>query len=146
MRERLVARLIFQRDSQRSDLLDPASTNTALIAALYALTEGGHHLEITAVRTDHHFDGEGDGYHASGCAVDLWPLVDGTQGNYVSPETLAFRSFLQAVADVPYRMQVGLGGSAWTQANVEATGLDLASASVFQDDGEDHVHLGVHAD
>ena len=141
----LVAKLVFQDDSQKSDLLNEQLTSTNLIAALTSLVDAGHHIEVTAVRSDHHDDGPGPGLHAGGYAVDCWPLADATPGNYLDPGTQAFRDFLAACAKAPDRMQVGLGGAAYSAANVAATGLSLDDASVFHDDDEDHVHLGVTA-
>jgi hypothetical protein len=140
-REALVAKLVFQDASQRSDLLDPNLTQTQMIEGLTAIA-AAHHIEVTAVRSDHHDDGEGPGYHGGGWAIDCWPLADAIPGNYLDASTQAFRDFLKACATAPCRMQVGLGGSAWSDANVAATGLSLGDASVFEDDGQDHVHIG----
>lgn len=142
-RQLLVAKLFFQTESQKKDLLNPSITQTELIARLMHLINEGYYFEITRVQSDHHDDCEGHGCHHAGWAVDCWPLITAKAGDYLDASTGAFRAFLAACAKVPYLMQIGLGGSAWSTANVEATGLSLNDASVFEDDGQDHVHLGV---
>jgi len=130
--------LVFQNDTQSSDLLDPAITQNALIELLSEVVGGGYHLEITAVKTDHHDDSAlGLHSHFNGYCVDCWPLSDATPGNYVDAGTLTFQGFLAFCAGLPNLYQIGLGGSADTDANLKAAG-----PTSFVDDGEDHVHLG----
>jgi len=136
-------RLFFQRDSQRADLLDPNVTRTELIALLSYLVDKGHHLELTAVKSDHHDDSDlapsGVGTHWCGWAADFWPLTGPKPGAYVDAVTQTFRDFLGDLAGAPYRLQTGLGGSANLPENLAAAG----DAS-FSDGDEDHVHGGTH--
>ena len=137
-REALVSRLVFQRDSQRTDLLDINLTNTDLIALLKDLTDAGWRIEITAVRTDHSDDsGLGFHCHAHGFCADLWPLASGNAGDYLDAADERFQHFLRACAASPFLFQIGLAGEAWTTANAAAAG-----PTVFQDDGASHIHLG----
>lgn len=139
-RSLLCERLVFQRPTvQQADLMDPERTETGLIALLLMLTEAkGWHLEVTAVRGDHHDDSAlGLHCHANGYAIDLWPLVDGTQGNYYDADSPHFADFLRDVASSPWLYQVGLAGTANTETNRAAAGR-----TVFPDDGADHIHLG----
>jgi hypothetical protein len=137
-RELVVSKLFFQDDTQKSDLLDPEITNTNLIAALDDLLTQGHHIEITAVKSDHRDDGCGSGLHESGCAVDCWPLNGPNPGQYLDAGTEAFIAFLRDVQAADYVYDVGLGGVAYTSVNMTAAG-----PTAFQDDSEDHVHIGV---
>ena len=139
-RQELVAspHIVFQDDTQKSDLLNPGTTQDCLIALLSEVVAWGFHLEITAVKTDHHDDsGLGLHCHFNGYCVDLWPLVDATPGNYVDAGTETFRVFLDRCHACAHLYQIGLGGSAYTAANLAAAG-----PTGFQDDGLDHVHLG----
>ena len=137
-RHALCERLVFQAESQRDDLMAPAVTNTDLIALLLELTNKGWHLEITAVRSDHHDDSAlGLHCHANGYCVDLWPLVTGEAGNYYDAGNPHFADFLEDCAESVWLYQVGLAGTANTQANRAAAGH-----TVFPDDGADHIHLG----
>jgi hypothetical protein len=135
----------FQRDTQRSDLLDPSKTQTQLIALLLGLVAQGNILEFTAICTDHHDDSglssdPGSGYpgtHAHGWAADCWPLASETAGDYLDAGDPRFQAFLHDVGASPWLYQVGLAGSADTGANHAAAG-----STCFSDDGADHVHLG----
>ena len=140
-------KLVFQDASQKSDLENTALTQTQLIALLqYLCVTKGHHIEITACRSDHHDDSDLAptpphlGTHAGGWAVDCWPLTDGTPGSYIDPSTQAFRDFLSDVKRAPYLLQIGLGGAADTEANRAAAG-----DTVFSDDGADHIHCGTQS-
>ena len=134
-RDALVTKLIFQRDSQRNDLLSPLVTQTELIAFLTELVAKGHFLEITAVKSDHHNDGPRG--HAGGRAADCWPLASFTAGDYLDADDARFAAFLRDVAASTWLYQVGLAGSADTAENRAAAG-----ATCFSDSGGDHVHLG----
>ena len=137
-RDALVKKLVFQKDSQRSDLENIDLTNTALIALLTELTNRGWNIEITSVRTDHS-DDSALGYHchAHGFCADLWPLASNVAGDYLGAGDPEFAEFLKDAAESPYLYQIGLAGSAWTTTNAAAAG-----PTVFQDDGQDHIHLG----
>jgi hypothetical protein len=137
-RQALVSKLVFQNSSQQSDLLDPNMTQTTLIALLLDLVNKGHHIEITAVRSDHPDDSAlGLHCHANGYCADLWPLGSATPQDYLNATNPYFQQFLQDAAASSWLYQIGLAGSAWTSANQTAAGQ-----TVFQDQGADHVHLG----
>ena len=83
-RQYLVSKLFFQDDTQKPDLLDENKTQTDLIALLVELVNKGHHIEITAVRTDHSNDsGLGEHCHANGYCADMWPLSGPTAGAWL---------------------------------------------------------------
>ncbi|HEX3670249.1 MAG TPA: hypothetical protein VHT92_00960 [Candidatus Cybelea sp.] len=140
-RQELVNLLVFQSPVEKGDLLDPNRTQTQLIALLLDLAKGkGWHIEITAVRTDHHDDSAlGLHCHANGYAADCWPLASATPGNYLDAGDPRFASFLRDAAASSWLYQIGLAGSAYTAANMAAAG-----SNAFQDDGADHVHLGAN--
>ena len=139
-RDVLVAKLVFQDDTQASDLQNIGLTQTQLIALLTELTGKGWNIEITSVRTDHSDDSAlGLHCHANGYCADLWPLASSDAGDYLDAGDPRFQQFLTDAAASPWLYQIGLAGSAWTTANANAAG-----PTVFQDDGADHVHLGSH--
>lgn len=137
-RDALVQKLVFQADSQRSDLENIDLTQTQLIALLTELTNRGWNIEITSVRTDHS-DDSALGYHchAHGFCADLWPLESMSPGDYVDGNSAQFAEFLKDCSESKWLYQIGLAGSAWTDANAAAAG-----PTVFHDDGADHIHLG----
>jgi len=138
-RKQICELLFFQDATQKGDLLDPTRTTDELLGCLKSILDAGHHVEITAVRSDHSDDTAlGPHCHARGYAVDCWPLATATAGDYLDADTDAFRAFLSACIRAAHIYQIGLAGSAATQEN-----LDLAQAIAFIDDGADHVHLGV---
>ncbi len=137
--------LLFQADSQRRDLINESSTRSELVALLTFLVKRGHVIEITAIKADHHDDSSlgvaplCEGTHAHGWAADCWPLASHTAGDYLDAAHPRFQAFLFDCARAPYLKQIGLAGSAWTPANRHASG-----ATVFEDGGGDHAHLGTH--
>ena len=138
---------LFQNESQREDLLDPSKTDSGLVALLHHLcVQNGWNVEFTAIRSDHHDDSglnptpPHEGTHAAGFAADLWPLASDTSGDYLDADDPKFAQFLENVRDAPYVRQIGLAGSAQTDANRTAAG-----DKVFDDDGADHVHIGADA-
>lgn len=138
VRDSLSKQLVFQDESQKSDILNPLLTQTGLIAMLQYLVDKGHHLEITAVKSDHHDDSAlGLHCHFNGYCVDLWPLGSATPGDYLDATNPYFQTFLKDVAASPVLYQIGLAGSAVTSGNIAAAG-----PTYFQDDGGDHVHIG----
>jgi hypothetical protein len=147
-REELVAKLVFQDASQKADLLDDSVTKTQLIGLLLELTVRGFHIEITAVKSDHHDDSYlGEHCHFNGYCADCWPLNSPTPGDYMDASSPEFRKFLEAAAASSYRFQIGLAGDgpndptnyADSPANMAAAG-----SSAFHDDGGPHVHLGAN--
>ena len=138
-RERLVASLFFQDTESKADLLNPDLTSTNLIEVLLGLVDQNEHIEITAVRSDHHPDGYlGPHSHQAGRAVDCWPLASAQAGDYLDENGMRFQQFLQDLKKNSLVAQVGLGGAANTVSNRNLLGL-----LGFEDDGEDHVHIGV---
>jgi hypothetical protein len=138
-RESLVSRLSFQDAQSKSDLLNPDLTSTDLIEVLLEITALTPGLEITAVRTDHHPDGYlGVHSHQAGRAVDCWPLNSPKAGDYQDENGMRFQQFLKALQKENLVAQVGLGGAANTVSN-----RNLLGQLGFEDDGEDHVHIGV---
>jgi hypothetical protein len=135
----------YQLDSQKSDLLDEAITKTTLIAHLEYLLGKGHWICVTAVYSDHHYDGP-NGHNDGGRAIDCWPLVphspknaDGSF-NYVGSDSPEMVAFLKDAAHSPWNFQIGLGGSADDACNASAAG-----PTEFDDSQFDHIHLGVIA-
>jgi hypothetical protein len=128
---------IFQRDSQRSDLLDPTITQTGLIALLADLISKGWFIEFTAVKTDHHDDSALGLYcHFNGFCADCWPLASANAGDYLDATDPRFVAFCADIAIAIDLFQVGLAGTAWTPKAIAAAG-----PTCFHDDGADHVHL-----
>jgi hypothetical protein len=139
-RAELCAKLIFQDESQKSDLMNPEVTQTQLIALLLDIVGKGHTLEITAVKSDHHDDSAlGLHCHFNGYAADCWPLNTYTPGDYMDAGTHDFRQFLVDASQSQWLFQIGLAGSADTPANHTAAG-----ATCFSDDGGDHIHFGAN--
>ena len=140
-RAALCDRLVFQRDSQRADLMETTpglGAQTTLISCCLYLVAKGHKIEVTAVKSDHSNDSN-LGYHChyNGFCMDCWPLNSMTPGDYVDPGTHAFRQFLVDLTTAPFILQVGLAGTAFTQVNMERLG-----AYGFPDSGADHIHIG----
>lgn len=130
--------VVFERDSQRLDLLSTNTTETGLIALLIELTGKGHIIEFTAICSDHRDDsGLGLHCHSYGYAADLWPLNSDQPGDWMSASNPRFAQFLRDAAASQYIYQIGLAGSAWTETNKVAAG-----DTCFEDDGADHIHLG----
>jgi hypothetical protein len=132
-------RLVFQNPVQKFDLLNPAKTTDALLGGLYQLviTEG-RHIEITAVRSDHHDDScLGPLAHACGHAIDFWPLNSNKPGDYIDGSCELFSTFLNALTHLPHVRQIGLAGSAFTAEN-----LLILGPLGFVDGGADHIHFG----
>jgi hypothetical protein len=133
----------YQDATQRTDLLSPNITQTELIALLAELVQKGHIILFTAVRSDHHDDSslgtppQYIGTHAHGWAADVWPLNSANPTDYIDASDPRFQRFLADAAASSWLHQIGLAGSADTQANRAAAGK-----TVFPDDGGDHVHLG----
>jgi hypothetical protein len=145
-RQQLVTsgRIIFQdehngtpKPTQRADLLNPDLTKSDLIGLLLYITHF-YPIEITAVRSDHHIDGDGPGLHnPGGSAVDGWPLNSPTPGDYMDQNALGFQTFLAALRKGPGYYDTGLGGDAYTPANMKAAGT-----AAFEDNGLSHIHFG----
>jgi hypothetical protein len=129
---------IFQRDSQKSDLLDETKTKTELIALLTELIAKGHIILFTAVVTDHHPDAcLGLHSHENGFCADTWPLNSTAPTDYVNADDPEMDSYLADGARSPWLYQIGLAGSADTSGDSAAAG-----DTKFSDGGADHIHLG----
>lgn len=141
-RQALVAspHTIFQRQSQRDDLLSPETTQTGLIALLSDLVAKGHIILFTAIKSDHHDDSAGGVHcHFNGYCADVWPLNSTNPTDYIDATDPRFQRFLEDASVNPFLHQIGLAGSADCSADLHAAG-----ETVFEDSGGDHVHLGSH--
>jgi hypothetical protein len=138
-RQKLVDSLIFQDGIQATDIMDPSKTKTQLIALLLELVDKGWHLEVTAVKSDHHNDSAlGEYCHYNGYCADVWPLNSATPGDYIDASSPKFQQFLRDAATSPWLHQIGLvGDGADSPENFAAAG-----PTAFQDDGGAHIHLG----
>lgn len=130
--------LFFQKNSQKSDLLNPAITQQCLIDHLSYIISKGFHIEITAVKSDHSDDAD-LGYHChfNGFCADCWPLTGPQAGQYLDQSDPFFQKFLETVASSINNYQIGLTPDAYTESNIKAAGPTL-----FEDSGDSHVHLG----
>jgi hypothetical protein len=139
------AHIIYRTPQQRDDIVSVTGVRTELVAFLRSMIDAGAVLEVTALMSDHHNDLELNpvqphcGTHAGGWAIDCWPLWRAEEGAYLDAQDPRFATFLRWAGQSPYLMQIGLAGSAWTPENLAAAG-EVA----FQDEGNDHVHFGVH--
>lgn len=135
--------IIFRSEQQRDDIVNLRGVQTQIIALLQHLVDKGAIIEVTALKSDHRDDTERNpvpphiGTHASGWAIDCWPLARVEQGAYLDAEDEQFQHFLELVSGAPWLHQIGLAGTAWNPLNVAAAG-----ETVFQDEGDDHVHIG----
>jgi hypothetical protein len=129
---------IFQRDSQKSDLLDETKTKTELIALLTGLISKGNIILFTAVVSDHSDDAcLGFHSHANGFCADTWPLKSTAPTDYVGADEPEMDRYLADAAVSPWLYQIGLAGSADTTGDSAAAG-----DTKFSDGGADHIHLG----
>lgn len=129
---------VFQRQSQRDDLLDPEKTRSELIALLLELIGKGHIILFTAIKTDHHDDScLGFHSHFNGFDADVWFLKSTTPTDYLDSDDPQFIKGLADAAKSPWLYQIGLGGSSDTTIDRNAAG-----STEFSDNGADHVHLG----
>jgi hypothetical protein len=135
---------VFLRDSQRDDLLDPTVTQTELIAVLEHLVRNNWNLLFTAIVSDHHDDTAACktgppycGTHAHGWSVDIWPLKFPHATAFLAANDPHFQKFLSQCAELPYLLQIGLGGGADSPINQAAAG-----PTWFADSNADHVHIG----
>lgn len=124
---------------QRNDFLGESLIKSDLIALLLDLVVAQKRpIVVTAARSDHHPEnwGASSHDHENGWALDLWPLRSLHATDYVPDEGEEMEDFLRAAAANVWLYQIGLGGGAWTQANRAAAG-----ATVFEDNGQDHLHI-----
>jgi hypothetical protein len=130
--------------SQRCDLLDPAKTNSELIALIQYLNAGGFTIGFTAINSDHHYDGPTE--HSAGLAFDGWPKNLATGGGWLDD----IAPYLAHLGKFPRLRNVGLAGSAYTPGNLKALGLlwtpypeNPPFPVAFHDNGGDHIHHNV---
>lgn len=145
-RQKLVSdsRLVFQRDSQRTDLLDSAMTNTWLIEFLMKLLdEAGHPILVTALYTDHH---PGTLHHPTdgtpGRAVDCWNADWATVGDDKCVDVMKAAAKISE-GEQPFLVEVGLSGDA---ARLQGQVDWGPTYNVFVEDWGDsneHLHFGV---
>lgn len=128
-----------------ADLLDPTMSQTELIEGLaYLGPTKGYHLQLTAVYRDHtRIDGP-RGHNPGRFAADLWVLTGPQLNAWLAADDPMFAEFLKDAAawigDVGKTYQIGLAGSAKNAQNWAA--IASLGANGFDDDDEDHVHLG----
>lgn len=134
--------IVFRSFQQRNDIL--VGVQTQLIDLLQYLVGHGALFVVTALKSDHSDDTSKcksgppySGTHAHGWSVDCWPLALPQDGKYLDPADPQMQHFLRLVAGAPHLLQIGLGGSAVTPLNILAAG-----PTYFEDDGDDHVHIG----
>jgi len=145
--------IIYRSFEQRNDIARTNGVQTQLIAMLEYLVGHGAIIEVTALKSDHsddttdcHTGPPYCGTHAHGWSVDCWPLLVATpyeqrqESDYMDAGDPRFQHFLRLVAQGPYLHQIGLGGSAYADADILASG-----STCFRDDGEDHVHIGTQS-
>ena len=122
---------------QRADLLDPTKTQTGLIQLLTTICiDKGIIFQCTAIKSDHHDDsGLGLHCHFNGYCADGWFLKSHTLDDWMDASDPRFQANLKECGILDY--QTGLGGSAYTHADVVAVGR-----GVFSDGDQDHLHLG----
>lgn len=136
------ANIVYQNDSQPEDIRDQETTQTYLISLLQQLHGDGWYFCVTSLVADHSDDSDlGPHGHSGGFAVDLWPLNSPTPGDYMDANDPAFAEFLSDLASYDYLHQIGLAGTAITDANIEAAG-----ETCFLDEGADHIHVGARED
>jgi hypothetical protein len=146
-REALAAspHIVFRSPEQRDDIVNVNCVHTQLVAFLQYLVDSRVYIEVTAVMSDHHNDLDLNpiaphcGTHAGGWAIDCWPLLRPEEGAYLDAGDERFQSFLEVAKSGPWIYQIGLAGSAYTPENIAAAG-----SLVFEDEGADHIHFGVH--
>lgn len=135
-------KLVFQRDSQKTDLLNEYKTNTWLVQFLIDLTNNcPYPILITALNSDH---SPGTWHNPPGRAVDCW------HANWAEVGDDEILKVLQAAGKVaangaPTLIEVGLSGDA---AKYQTYVTWPESAAVFVESwGQDneHVHFAVGA-
>jgi hypothetical protein len=123
----------YTDSSQKSDLLDPAKTNTYLIAMLqWFLDNLWLPIMVLAVKSDHSPTGQ----HYDGCALDCYPA------NWQTGEQSTCTDMMTAAAKCPFTEAVGLGGitKKW-KGNVNWNQPGSQYSTVFDDNDTDHIHI-----
>jgi len=133
-RTALVARLHFNDEQAKADLLNENLTNTLLIQMIDDIERRAKlPLLITAVRSDHGYDGYLGGWaHSDGGSVDLW------HANWATIGDEHIRDVAAATLASPYAWSMGYGGSAQTYcASIISKDPRFI---IFGDDKQDHLH------
>lgn len=134
-----------QAPDAKSDLLDdsPTGTSSFLIEMLtdIAITNDIP-IELTMVKTGHHDDGPHG--HFGGFAADGWLLAAPQAEDWLDAKDPRFQVRLKICYAARARFQVGVAGSAQTQANRLALDWPASynNGSAFDDQGPDHIHWG----
>lgn len=140
-RQKLVddKRLVLEKQSQRSDLLDPAKTNTWLVEFLLKLLDTAKHpILITALNTDH----RPGTHHGAGRGVDLWHADWAAVGDDKIVEVMSAAGKIAATGK-PTLVEVGLSGDA---AKFQTYVTWPPDCYVFVEDwgqSNEHVHFAV---
>jgi|SRR5215472_5656611 len=141
-RQKLVdhPRLVLQRHSQKTDILDPTKTNTWLIQFLLSLVQScSTPFMITALYTDHD---PGTWHHPSNGSPGR--AVDGWNADWASAGDDAVRFVMQAAAYIsvsnnPKLIEVGVSGDAVKYKDAFNWNCD----NVFVEQTDEHVHFAV---
>lgn len=124
----------YTDSTQKSDLLDPAKTNTYLIAMLqWFLDNLWEPILVLAINSDHSPSGQ----HVVGCAIDMYPA------NWASGEQSTCQDMMTAASKCPFTEGVGLGGitKRW-KGNVKwPSGACSQYFVLFDDNATDHIHV-----
>ena len=140
-RQKLVddPRLVLSSESQRDDLLDPATTDTWLVEFLCRLIETcPRPILVTALVTDH----DPGTYHEPGRAVDCWNADWEEEGDAAVVDVMTAAARIGATGS-PTLVEVGLSGNAaYLESYVTwPEGCDVFIES-YADDNE-HLHFAV---
>lgn len=133
-REWVANQVDYNPGVQRSDLTDVTKTSTYLIAMLQELIPAaGHKLLLTSINTDH----KPGTNHEKGLATDLWHADWATVGDEKITDVM------KALSQNELITVVGLAGVAQQYRSYVTW---PARITVFDDDGEDHLHCCVATD
>lgn len=132
-RDAICAELTFQKESQKSDLLDPSITTETLLTFLSELLSRRDgiwkgKLVVTSVKSDH--DDDGPNGHFGGNALDFAAIQDDANGHLIADA--------QACEDAR-----GIGLSPYYWNYVPALGGFNEASKLFADQGGQHIHVQV---
>ncbi len=107
------------------DLLSAGVTDARLVAAVgWLVDQNAPAFYITAIRSDHHNDGQAA--HAGGHALDMYAKDGGDA-----------RQLIQLINQDPYVVEVGLGGA------YKSYRSQITHKQYFNDNNATHVHIGI---
>ena len=131
------SKMRYTDSTQKSDLLDPAKTNTYLIAMLqWMLDNLWTPILVLAIKTDHSPTGQ----HYDGCAIDCYPA------NWQQGEQSTCTDMMSAASKCPFVEAVGLGGitKRWKgNVNWQIDSCQRQFFVLFDDNNTDHIHIAV---